>query len=443
MRARPELRLVLFREKANRQPILLMDEFPELALVQNQIEWRDVVQLPDLPDEFAHFDISIAPLESDNVFCEAKSEIKYMEAALAGVPSVVSPTAPYRAAIENGVTGFLAQSEAEWEDALTRLLDDPDLRARMARNAYHDVLWRFGPWRQARTFGTVIAGLGGGEEATRAAELQLLRAAHPLRPLPVIPDSETLFHHDALGEAEVTILITCYNYAEHITEALDSARAQTLEQLDLIVVDDGSSDDSVALILSWAKHHASRFNRLLVLRSVTNAGLGGARNIGVSASRTPYFLSLDADNRLLPDACTALLSAAGPMTAYVWPLLRQFGPGGHHAVMGDAPEQPLRLQDGNYIDAMALVAVWAWAACGGYYVSRDAMGWEDYDLWAGCTELGLHGAHLPEIVAEYRVHGSSMTNSVTEKIRHKARVVDHILARHPWLDVHPEASARS
>lgn len=443
MAARPDLRLVLFREPGNQRPILLMDEFPSLKAVADQIEWRDTVPLARLPDEIARFDISIAPLELDNVFCEAKSEIKYLEAALAGVPSVVSPTAPYRACIEDGVTGLLATTEADWERCLTLLLDRPDLRVRMALNARNQVLWNFGPERQARLFQTAIQSFGTEAAAANAAETALARGHYQSRGVPVVPNSTLLFEHDALTTPDIAIVVTSHNYRDVIIEALESARFQTIERLELIIVDDASTDGSPDIIVAWARRHAQRFSRLVVLAAVENAGLGGARNIAVSASEAPCFLSLDADNRLRPEACQKLLEARAPLTAYVYPLIEQFDSRGARGVLGSRPARPQQLVSGNYIDAMALVAKWAWSATGGYYVQRDAMGWEDYDLWCNCAEMGLQGAHLPEILADYRVHEGSMTNSVTERQAHKARVVEFILKRHPWLDFHTEARSRN
>ncbi|NHN87902.1 glycosyltransferase [Acetobacter conturbans] len=440
MQAHPHVRLVLFREAENKRPILLMDEFPALASVADQIEWRDKVPLEELPDEFARFDISIAPLEVGNVFCEAKSEIKYLEAALAGVPSVVSPTAPYRACIRDGVTGFLAGTEDEWEEALTRLVTDPALRKRMARDALNQVLWTFGAERQAMLFESIVMSFGKPAASARATEQIIARGHYQGRGVPVVPDSTTLFAHDALGTAEVTVIITSHNYSDVILEALESVRNQTLLTLDLIVVDDASTDNSQDLIVDWARKHHARFNRLQILAADTNAGLGGARNIGISASETPWFLSLDADNRLTPEACTSLLAASTPLTAYVYPTIRQFGAA--HDLMGERSTPPMRLKNANTIDAMALVAKWAWSAAGGYYVKRDAMGWEDYDLWCSLTELGLTGVHLARPVAEYRIHSNSMTNNVTERQAHKKRVVTCVKNRHPWLTVHPEARGR-
>ena len=441
LRARPETLLVLFREPDNHRSLLQMEEFPELADLAAQIEWRDMVELPALPDELARLDVSLCPLEDGNPFCEAKSELKYFEAALAGVCTVASPTGPYRRAIREGVTGFLAADPAQWEHVLLQLIDQPTLREHVGRDAYHDVLWRFGPRRQSELVATLLGGLDpasagdadSSPAAARCVELELRRGGYAGRSLPEVPDSELLFSHDRLGSAEVTVVMTSYNYEWHILEALDSVRAQTLEVIDLAVVDDGSTDQSVPLVIEWAKRHQDRFNRIRILRTRHNAGLGGARNVVFDAAETPWLMALDSDNRLLPEACATLLEALHqvPQAAFAYPRIRQFG--GAELVMGEAAFEPSRLRGGNYIDAMAMVAKWAWAAAGGYYVRRDAMGWEDFDLWLNLVELGQFGIATPEILAEYRVHPRSMVNAITEQSDNKRAMVQLVEQRHPWL----------
>ncbi|MCW2265251.1 GT2 family glycosyltransferase/glycosyltransferase involved in cell wall biosynthesis [Gluconobacter cerinus] len=453
LKTHPNARLVLFREKDNHRPVLLMEEFPALKAVENQIEWRDMVPLSELGEEFARFDISIAPLEVGNVFCEAKSEIKFLEASLAGNASIVSPTGPFRRIVRDNETGLLAETPEDWTRALLKLVDNPDLRRTLARNAYHDVLWPFSPEAQARRMSLALSSLNGDVEAAQAAETLLARSRLKSPALPVIPESETLFHHDILGEAEVTVIVTSYNYANHVLDALDSVAAQTLPILDLIVVDDGSTDESLDLIRIWMERHTSRFNRLIFRRSIRNAGLGGARNIGMDAAETPHTLQLDADNILRPDACETLLAAMTFGIAYAYPLIQCFDengplvtkktpdlttPPGAPVLLGDLPSNPLTLVSGNRIDAMAMVAKWAWAAAGGYYVSREAMGWEDYDLWCTFAELGLPGRQVPAILADYRQHSSSMTNASTERAAHKARVVAYVQDRHLWINLTAE-----
>jgi glycosyltransferase involved in cell wall biosynthesis len=429
---RPHCRLVLFRDPRSGEGVVLADEFDVLLPVAAQIEWRDMVELASLPGELARFDINLAPLEPDNIFCAAKSELKYFEAALAGVPSIASPVGRLGRAIEPGRTGLLAADEAEWYAALRQLLDDAPLRRRMGRDAYHDALWRFGVPQRRERLRSLFAQVAGGVLGAAAFQHDLQRPMQVARVLPDVPASETVLGFDRLGEAEVTIVIPLHNYADYVIEALESVVAQSLPVLDLVVVDDASTDDSLAMVTEWCEAHNARFNRLVVLAHTRNAGLAGARNSGFAAAETRFVLPLDADNRLRPDCCARLLAAlGGSEAAFAYPAIRHFGD--ETDVIGLEPFSALRLLQGNYIDAMALVAKWAWAGAGGYTHIR--YGWEDFDFWARLVELGQFGVSVPEVLADYRVHRASMLHTTTEVHDHKRDLVADLTARHPWLDI--------
>jgi hypothetical protein len=92
----------------------------------------------------AEFDINIAPGELDNPFTEAKSELKYFEAACLGVPTVASATAVFREAIRHGETGFVVSSEDDWYTALTALVHDLSLRQRIGTAAREHALSTYG-----------------------------------------------------------------------------------------------------------------------------------------------------------------------------------------------------------------------------------------------------------------------------------------------------------
>jgi glycosyltransferase involved in cell wall biosynthesis len=133
LRADAHRRLVLFRRGA--EPCVDIAEFPALHGLEAQIEWRQMVGLMELPWELARFDVNLAPLEVGNPYCEAKSELKFFEAALVGVPTIASPTQPFRDAISDGETGYLANDNAEWLGHITTLLTDRTLSHRMAQAA--------------------------------------------------------------------------------------------------------------------------------------------------------------------------------------------------------------------------------------------------------------------------------------------------------------------
>jgi glycosyltransferase involved in cell wall biosynthesis len=433
LREHSDLRFVLFREPRGGLNLVEVDEFPALAGLGAQIEWRDMVKLDDLPDELARFDISIAPLEAGNLFCEAKSELKFFEAALVEVCTVASPTGPFRRAIREAETGFLATSADDWYAALDRLITDPGLRAGVAAAAYHDCLRRFGPEERADRLAAILSQLRTGRDGARAFELETRRAlAASPKPI-VVPPGEVLHLRDRLEQAEVTVVIPVYNYAGYVGEALDSVWHQTLGLVDLVVVDDRSTDDSVAVVRRWIADQGERFNRIVFIRNAVNSGLAFTRNAGFAAAETRFVLPLDADNRLFPRCLAACLQAirAHPGAAFAYPRIQQFGM--TTDVMGVEPYAAARLAAGNYIDAMALIDKSAWAAVGGYDHIR--FGWEDFDLWCLMAEQGLWGCQADGVLAEYRVHGNSMLRTQTDIARNKQMLIDEIQARHPWLAV--------
>lgn len=432
LRARPECRLVLFRSADGTVPVIDIEEFPALGGLEDQIEWRNFVPLERLPDEMARFDVNLAPLEVGNPFCEAKSELKLFEAALVDVPTIASPTGPYRRAIRSGETGYLAATPRAWKDALAQLVEDPMLRRRIAHAAKREALWQFGPERRVETMASLLDLLRGGRRGARAFELTTCRRDERLVE-PTLSEYEVVFEADRLGLAEVTVVVPLYNYAGHVEEALDSVRAQTLTALDLVIVEDRSTDASLDVALRWARANAPRFNRLLVLRNCTNVGLSRTRNTGFDVAETPFVLPLDADNRLLPECavrCLRTLQETG--AAFAYPVIRIFG--ARQDLIGTQDYDPHRLLFGNYIDAMALIAKAAWVAAGGY--NRRLNGWEDFAFWCQLAERGLWGARVPgEPLAEYRVHDNSMTNIAASSPVEMRRWIDSVTTAHPWLRI--------
>jgi glycosyltransferase involved in cell wall biosynthesis/SAM-dependent methyltransferase len=426
---RPECRLVLFRTPDGKVPLIDIEEYPALSGLHDRIEWRPLQPLANLPQELARFDINLAPLEFGNPFCEAKSELKFFEAALVEVPTVASPTGPFRRVIDHGRTGFLAASADDWYFHLDRLAGDAALRACMGRDAYHATLAAFGPRQRMLQFGRFVDQMRGGAAAARGFALDVHLRSHTRR-FPRIYPSDVVFEQDKGGEAAVSVVFPLYNYEQYVVEALESVRRQTLEKLDLIVVDGHSTDNSLAVALKWARSNARRFNRVLVLQNRANYGLGLCRNSGFDVADTPYVMLLDADNRLLPECCARLLAAMQKRrAAYVYPSIRHFG--ASDRLISAAPYAPQRFVAGNYIDAMALVSKEAWAIVGG--IDHVRFGWEDYDLWCRFAEVGMAGEWLPEILAEYRVHPQSMMTVQTLAGGNYRDLQENFTARHPWI----------
>lgn len=114
-------------------------DLPEdLAPFKEQIVTHDYVNWDELPELIREVDINLAPL-TKTIFNEAKSEIKWMEAALVQVPTVASKLGSFSEMIQDGVTGVLATEEG-WEQALESLILDQEKRRLLAENAWNYVI---------------------------------------------------------------------------------------------------------------------------------------------------------------------------------------------------------------------------------------------------------------------------------------------------------------
>ncbi len=135
----------------------ILSEFPQARLVLagpldmddvlNQYQ-SQIIRVPFAPRQeyfatVASADINVAPLEMNNDFCEAKSELKFFEAGLLGVPTVAVANETYRGAITDGVDGFVAATEDEWYEKLKLLIVDRDLRNSMREKALETALTRY------------------------------------------------------------------------------------------------------------------------------------------------------------------------------------------------------------------------------------------------------------------------------------------------------------
>jgi GT2 family glycosyltransferase len=205
--------------------------------------------------------------------------------------------------------------------------------------------------------------------------------------------------------ARVSVVIPCFNQAQYLGDAIASVLAQTYANVELIVIDDGSTDNT--------EETASAYPGARLLRQ-TNRGLAAARNAGLAASRGDYLVFLDSDDRLLPSALESGLKAFArhPACAFV--------AGGHRMIRFDrtplwehtaGPEEDdlyRALLRRNFIAMHAAVMYqrFVFEAVGGF--DPRPRGTEDYEMYLRIAKrypIALH----PHIVAEYRVHDSNMT----------------------------------
>jgi len=223
---------------------------------------------------------------------------------------------------------------------------------------------------------------------------------------------------------EVAIVIPCYRYAEMLPEAVASAVAQTWSNLRIVIVDDGSPDDTAAVAAELIARYPDR--RIELLRQ-TNQGLAAARNAGVRATTSEFVLPLDADDRLEPDAVAVLLQALLDTGADVaTPNGRIFGD--MDKPLRTLPVTRRRLIANNCLVYASLYRRSLFDQIGGYGPIKP--GYEDWDFWLSALEVGAGFTHVDAELFWYRKHGTTML-SVAD--RHAMRLFATIAANHPSL----------
>jgi glycosyltransferase involved in cell wall biosynthesis len=225
----------------------------------------------------------------------------------------------------------------------------------------------------------------------------------------------------------VSVIIPCYNQGSFLAESIGSVLASTMDDCEIIVVDDGSSDIETLRILDNLDYPRTR-----LLRTANN-GLAAARNNGIAAATGRYILPLDADDRIAPgylEKGSAVLDAR-PEVGIVYCLGELFG-----ARSGPiaAPAYTLRrMLFSNLIFSCALFRRTDWEACGGYDPGM-VHGCEDWDFWLSLIELGRQVVRLPEVLFCYRIREESMNLSMDRQKRlamHR-RILENHRKLFPW-----------
>jgi glycosyltransferase involved in cell wall biosynthesis len=220
-------------------------------------------------------------------------------------------------------------------------------------------------------------------------------------------------------ESLASVVITCYNQAHFLAESIESALAQTYSPYEVVVVDDGSTDNTSEV--------ARRYPDVRYIYQ-RNRGLAAARNEGLRFTNGSLLLFLDADDRLLPHALETGADSLRdrPECAFTW---------GHHQVISvdgtfiSKSDQPLAHKTGfcalferNYIEMHAAVLFrrGVFEHVRGYDESLGAC--EDYDLYFRVVKdfaIHCHG----KVITEYRIQGSNLNRDPALMLQSTLRVL--------------------
>lgn len=207
-------------------------------------------------------------------------------------------------------------------------------------------------------------------------------------------------------EPTVSIIIPCYKQAEFLEDAIISCLDQTVLPKEIIVINDGSPDNTSEI----AKRHP------VTLIETTNNGLSAARNIGIKTSTGTHIICLDADDTLDSQFIEKLTKITADI---VCPTLKEFGDSNN---VWKPPLQNPKFEDfmrSNKIFCAALFKRIIWENIGGYDENLKH-GYEDWDFWIRATKAGFKVSTTTDILFNYRKHGHSMVSDA--KLHHAENV---------------------
>ena len=231
----------------------------------------------------------------------------------------------------------------------------------------------------------------------------------------------------------VSLVIATFNHGRVLADALDSAVAQTLRGVEIIVVDDGSTDDTPAVLARYA-------GRIRGVRQ-PNRGLAAARNAGLAIAHGTYVSFLDADDVMMPTKLAEQVAVLDRAPTVGWTYCdvlietvttgaetrasEQFGYGARMLEGWLFPE----LIRGNFIPVIApLVRRTVLDAVGGFDERLTAL--EDWDLWLRMS-LIAEARYSPAVLVRYRVHPGGMSEDRARMDRNRFYVLDKLCRARP------------
>ena len=216
----------------------------------------------------------------------------------------------------------------------------------------------------------------------------------------------------------VSVIVPMYNAAPFIGDTLESIIASTYRPIEVIIVDDGSTDESLSLAQSFAQLHPE-----VQVLTQANAGVSAARNHAIRAAQGEYILPVDADDKISNTYIEHAVAAMNEQVRVVGCRAQFFG-----AQQGEwklADYSPERLARMNMIHISSLFRRADWKRVGGF--CEEEIYREDWDFWLSIMELGGEYVRLDEIGLFYRVQKNSRRHTAKAQ---KRVIVDAINRRH-------------
>lgn len=217
----------------------------------------------------------------------------------------------------------------------------------------------------------------------------------------------------------VSIVMPIYNYGKMFQKSLESVFKSTYKNIELVIVNDGSTDDYVLNKLNSLKDHPN-----IKIINQNNAGPANARNTGIKNSTGEYILPLDSDDMISPDYIQTCLNII-KKDKTISPVYCDTN---HVGEINGAEVRPEwskeRLLQGPFIVNCSMFSRDAYNSTNGYDETMN--GWEDYDLWVQMMVNGYVGKRIPKPMFIYFHHEKDGTIS-TEANKNPQELFNYIM----------------
>lgn len=239
---------------------------------------------------------------------------------------------------------------------------------------------------------------------------------------------------------DLSVLMPCYNTERTLPEALSSLSRQSHPNFEIVAIDDGSTDHTLAILKEWERLD----DRLRVL-SQPHRGIVPTANAGLAACRAPLVARMDADDRAHPERLTLQTEFLQdhPQVAAVGSLVEGFPDGNvgkgfalyfewlNSLVTHEQITREIFIESPLPNPSMTFRKSWV-QKVGGY----QDHGWpEDYDLWLRLYLAGAKFAKIPRVLLEWREHENRLTHQDSRySLKNFMRAKAHYLAKGPAAD---------
>jgi glycosyltransferase involved in cell wall biosynthesis len=242
------------------------------------------------------------------------------------------------------------------------------------------------------------------------------------------------------GSAKVSVVLATYNYGRYLAGALESALSQTMSDLEIIVIDDGSTDETKQVMASYLADPRVRYH------DTGHHGQPAAKNAGIRLARAPLVAFLDADDLWLPTKLEKQLALfdADLALAVVYSRRILIDEQGRHLQFQEAD-----LRRGNILAAMFRNNFICFSSA---VVRRDVLEEVgsfdenlplaiDYDLWLRIAQRYPFD-FVDEPLVKYRTGHASLSRRTEERVKIAARIMDRFLDHHAGRDALDPALVR-